>query len=278
MSDLEPDSTAERTALWRALHVLADPPPHVLTDTIGLELAAPGDGWRRRPDMDPDGTRQYRAGIVARSRFTEDLLTERAGQGATQYVLLGAGLDTFTQRRPDLAARLRVFEVDQPGPQAWKRQRLEELGYPVPALVPVDFETGDWWERLAGAGFDPRQPAVVASLGVSMYLTKASNETTLRRLARLAPGSVVAMTFMPPLDRLDAAVRAVRQDAEAGARGSGTPFVSFYPPEEILALARDAGFTQAEHVSAAMLNDRYFAGRDDGLRTSSGEEILLAAS
>jgi methyltransferase (TIGR00027 family) len=275
-----PDSTAVRVALWRAIHVQADPPPHVLEDEIGLRLAAPGDGWRRRPDMDPGATSRFRAGIVARARFIEDLVTGQAGRGVGQYVILGAGLDTFAQRRPDVAAALRVFEVDRPGPQAWKRERLIELGYGVPGwlrLVPVDFEAdGSWRERLAAAGFDAGQPAVVASAGVSMYLTREANAATLRQLASLVPGSTVAMTFQPPLELLEEDERAWRQAAENGARASGTPFISFYTPPEILALARDAGFTQARHVSAAMLNQRYFAGRTDGLRTSSGEELLVA--
>jgi methyltransferase (TIGR00027 family) len=127
------DSTAVRVALWRAMHVQVDPPPHVLEDEIGLQLAGPDDGWRDRPDMHPAGTSRFRAAIVARARFIEDLVVEQAGRGVAQYVILGAGLDTFAQRRPEIAARLRVFEVDQPGPQAWKRQRLIELGFGIPA-------------------------------------------------------------------------------------------------------------------------------------------------
>jgi methyltransferase (TIGR00027 family) len=275
-----PDSTAVRVALWRAMHVQVDPPPHVIEDEIGLRLAAPGDGWRRRPDMDPRATSRFRAGILARARFVEDLVIEQAGRGVGQYVILGAGLDTFAQRRPDIAAGLRVFEVDRPGAQAWKRQRLTELGYGVPGwlrLVPVDFEAdGSWRERLAAAGFDAGQPAVVASTGVSMYLTREANAATLRQLASLAPESTVAMTFQPPLELLDEDDRAARQFAENGARASGTPFISFFTPPEMLALARDAGFKDARHVSAAMLNQRYFAGRTDGLRTSNGEELLVA--
>src|SRR5215212_8663407 len=183
-----PDSTAVRVALWRALHVEADPPPHVLEDEVGLKLAAPEDGWRDRPDMSPF-TRPFRASIVARGRFIEDLVAERVARGVGQYVILGAGLDTFAQRRPDLASRLVVFEVDRPGPQAWKRERLVDLGLGIPSflrLVPVDFEAGDaWWERLAASGFDSGRPAIVASTGVSMYLTKDANAATLRHVAAL---------------------------------------------------------------------------------------------
>ena len=152
---------------------------------------APGDDWRHRPDMDPEATSGFRAGVVARARFIEELVSEQADRGVDQYVILGAGLDTFAQRRPGIASRLRVFEVDQPGAQAWKRQRLLELGFGIPdwlRLVPVDFEAGaSWWEQLVAAGFDAGRPAVVASTGVTMYLTKEAIAATLRQVAMLAP-------------------------------------------------------------------------------------------
>ena len=278
----EPESTAVRVALWRALHVEIDPPPHVFEDEIGLRMVAPGDGWRARPDMDPAGTRGFRASIVARARFIEDLVAEQAGRGVSQYVLLGAGLDTFAQRRPEIASRMNVFEVDQPGPQAWKRRRLTELGLGVPdwlRLVPVNFEReGSWWQELATAGFDPGRPALVASTGVSMYLSRDATSATLRRLAGLAPGSTVAMTFLLPRDLLGDADRAGLQAADKGARASGTPFVSFYAPQEMLTMAREAGFADVRHVPGASLGEHYFAGRSDGLRPSSGEDFVVATT
>lgn len=278
--DLEPDSTAVRVALWRALHVLADPPPHVLEDEVGLKLAAPGDGWRSRPDMSAF-TRPFRASILARARFLEDLVADRVARGLTQYVILGAGLDTFAQRRPELASRMRVFEVDRPGPQEWKRQRLLDLGLGVPPflrLVPVDFEAGGtWWDGLVAAGFDASAPAVLASTGVSMYLTRETIAATLRQVATLAPGSTLAMSFLVPFELADPEIRFGMERAAEGARASGTPFVSFFTPAEMLALARDAGLREVEHVSSAALAERYFAGRSDGLRPpSSAEELLVA--
>jgi methyltransferase (TIGR00027 family) len=277
-----PDSTAVRVALWRAMHVQLDAPPHVLEDEIGLQLADPENGWRDRGDMHPQGTSGFRAAIVARARFIEELVAEQADRGVAQYVILGAGLDTFAQRRPDLAARSSVFEVDQPGHQAWKRDRLIELGYGIPDwlhLVPNDFESNEsWWDALTAAGFDPTRPAVVVSTGVSMYLTKEATAATLRQLAGLAPGSTVAMTFMLPMELVDEADRSGLEMSQQGAKGSGTPFISFYIPQEMLDLARQAGFKEAQHVSGASFRERYFAGREDGLRPSSGEDFVVAST
>jgi len=277
-----PDSSAVRVALWRALHVQADPPAHVFEDEVGLRLVAPDDGWRRRPDMDPQGTSGFRAAIVARARFVEDLVVEAADRGVAQYVILGAGLDTFAQRRPEFGSRLRVFEIDQPGTQSWKRRRLVELGYGVTdwlRLVPVDFEAGgDWWGQLCAAGFDPARPALVACTGVTMYLSKDATTATLRRLAGLAPGSRLAMTFTLPTELLDEADRPALEATKPQAQAAGTPFVSFYTPQEMLALARGAGFEDVRHVSGRGLAERYFADRTDGLRPSSGEDFLMAAT
>ncbi len=264
-----PDSTAVRVALWRAMHVEVDPPPHVLEDTIGLQLAAPDAGWRQRGDMDPVRTRAFRASIVARARFIEDLL---AATMPGQYVILGAGLDTFVQRRPELASRMRVFEVDKPGPQEWKKQRLTELGYSLPEFVPVDFEREGWWDRLIAAGFDPRRTALVASTGVSMYLTHDAIEAMLRQTASLARGSTFVMTYLLPIELADPEERPGYEFAIKGARASGTPFISFFAPDEIVALARECGFREARNVSGADLTERY------GLRLSKSEEILVATT
>ncbi|CAD9227613.1 S-adenosyl-L-methionine-dependent methyltransferase [Burkholderia cenocepacia] len=280
--DDAPDGTAARVALWRALHVELDAPPHVLADEIGLQLLAPEPGWQQRGDMDPQFTRPFRASIVARARFIEDLVTEQAARGVRQYVILGAGLDSFVQRRPEMASCVTVFEVDQPVPQRWKQRRLVELGYGVPdwlRFVPVDFEAKQSWrDALVGTGFDAGQPAVVVSTGVSMYLTREANAAALREVASLARGSTFAMTFLLPLENADPDVRPGLEMAAKGARASGTPFISFFMPDQIQALAREAGFAKAEHVSAAELTRRYFADRTDGLRPPNHAEELLVAT
>lgn len=278
----EPESSAVRVALWRALHLQVDAPPHVIEDDVGLKLAAPAEDWRQRPDMHPEGTRPFRASILARARFVEDLVVEEARSGVGQYVILGAGLDSFAQRRPEIASRLRLFEIDRPGPQSWKRQRLIELGHGVPdwlKFVPVDFEAGDsWQDALVAAGFDPGKPAVVASTGVSMYLTEAAIAATLRDVAALAPGSILAMTFMLPFEMADPEIRPWLERAAQGAQASGTPFLSAFAPEAMLALAEQAGFRDVRHVSAAALGERYFAGRHDGLCPPNNSEEFLVAT
>ncbi|WP_374086425.1 class I SAM-dependent methyltransferase [Methylomicrobium lacus] len=275
-----PDNTAVRTALWRALHVELDSPPHVLEDIIGLTLVAPDDGWRNRQDMSPF-TRPFRASIVARARFVEDLVANQAMRGISQYVILGAGLDTFAQRKPELASGMQIFEIDQPATQEWKRQRLIELGFGTPPFlhfVPVNFEAGDaWQERLGASGFDFRKPAVVASTGVSMYLTKEAIMATLRQVTTLVHGSTFVMSFMLPIELNDPEIRPGVERAAAGAKANGTPWLSFFTPLEILALAREAGFRKVEHISAAVLTERYFADRTDGLHPPCNSEELLVA-
>jgi methyltransferase (TIGR00027 family) len=277
------ESTAERVALWRALHAQIDPLPHVLNDEMGLRLIAPDESWRARPDMSPEFTKPFRASIVARARFIEDLVFDQVDRGVRQYVILGAGVDTFAQRVPEIGTRLQVFEIDRPEPQRWKRQRLMELGFGVPEwlhFVPVDFEAGDpWWERLKASGFDPCRPAVVAAAGVSMYLSKDAITATLRRIATLAGSSTFVMTFLLPPELADQAVRGGLEASRKGAQASGTPFISFFTPEEMVALASAAGFTDVRHVSAKDLADLYFTGREDGLRPpSGGEEIIVATT
>lgn len=278
---LAPDSSAVRVALWRAMHVQHDPLPHVIEDEIGLKLVAPDESWRRRWDMDPEVSKLFRAVIVGRARFIEDLVTEEAGRGVGQYVILGAGLDSFAQRRPEFAGRLRVFEIDRPGPQAWKQERLVELGFGIPEwlrFVRVDFESGDsWWERLISAGFDANRPAVVACTGVSQYLTADANIAMLRQIAAFAPGSTLAMTFLRPVESADPEMRPVFEMGERELRARGTPNISYFTPAQIVNLAVEAGFQNVRHVAAAALTQRYFAGRTDGLRWPNNMGDLLVA-
>lgn len=277
-----PDHTAIRVALWRAMHVLVDSAPHVFEDLLGLKLADQDESWRERGDMHPLGTRGYRASIVGRARFVEDLLQEKMAQGIAQYVILGAGLDTFAQRNPDIASKFSVYEIDEAATQDWKRGRLDDLGFGVPdylKFVPVDFESGESWvDKLEKSGFKRNQPSLISSTGVAMYLSKEANFETFKKIATFAPGSTLAMTFMLPPDLVDPDDREAYEIVMKRAASAGTPFLSLFSPDEILDLAREAGFKKVEHVSRAEIINRYFSGRVDGLVPSSGEEFLVAST
>lgn len=175
---------------------------------------------------------------------------------------------------------MHVFEIDQPETQTWKKQRLIELGFGIPDwlhLVPVDFEAGSsWLEQLKASGFNTTKPAVVVSTGVTQYLTKEAIASTLHQAAMLAPGSTLAMTFLLPFESTRVKKRSEVDTAEEGARASGTPFISFFTPKEILELARKAGFQEVQYVASTDLNERYFTGRTDGLHLPNGEEFLVA--
>ena len=179
-----------------------------------------------------------------------------------------------------MSSSLQIYEVDQPGTQAWKRRRLAEEGYPVPEglhFVSVDFEGGEsWWDALNANGFNSDGASIVSSMGVSMYLTTEATDATLRQVAALAPGSVLTMTFMLPLDLLDDVEGPMLAGVEAQARASGTPFISHYSPDEMVERCLAAGFTSARVVGPDELFKRYFEGRTDGLRPPSAEQVVVA--
>lgn len=276
---IKPDTTAVRTALWRALHVQIDQRPLVFKDEIGLQLVSPEEGWQLRPDM--KFTKRLRASIVARARFVEELVTEQSAQGIGQYVILGAGLDSFVQRRPEVASKLQVFEIDQPDTLQWKQNRLTALGFSIPELlhfVPVNFKTSSWWDELLKTSFDIRQPAIVVCTGVMLYLTKEVIRETLYKIKALATGSTLAITFNLPIELVEEEDKPLIERSVKGARESGTPMLSFFSPEEILAMAREAGFKDPATLSTKDMEQRYFADRQDGLLPASGEIFLLATT
>ncbi|WP_278552048.1 class I SAM-dependent methyltransferase [Elizabethkingia bruuniana] len=275
--DQQPDNTAIRTALWRAFHTQADAEPHILEDTVGLQLIAPEEGWQERPDI--KYTQRLRASVVARSRYIEDIITTEIPKGTDQYVILGSGLDTFAQRNPDTASKIQIFEIDQPGTLIWKQKRLSETGFHVPEnlhFVPVNFEKSSWWEQLLKAGFNIHKPAVIACTGVTLYLTRSAIKETLQHMVSLAAGSVVAISFYLPVKLLEKEDQPMQEMANKGAQQSGTPFISFFSPEEVIAIAKESGLNNTDLVSTKDIKDLYFKNRTDGLSPASGEVFLLA--
>ncbi|MGH9605499.1 MAG: class I SAM-dependent methyltransferase [Terracidiphilus sp.] len=260
--------TALRVALRRAVHQALDPPP-VLADPIAIPLL--GASFAFDPARESSRlARSARAFMAARSRYAEDRLAEAVARGVNQYVVLGAGLDTFAYRNP--FPQLRVFEVDFPATQAWKRALLAEASIAAPpglTFVAIDFERETFSAVLAHAGFDSGSPAFFSWLGVVPYLSLDAFRATLAAIAVLPAGSGVSFDYglspktFGPLRRM-AFERLAQRVAAAG-----EPFRLFFTPEDLDAEFRRAGFRGFDQHDSDALNALYFAGRADGLELPS---------
>jgi methyltransferase (TIGR00027 family) len=208
--------------------------------------------------------------LAVRNRYAEDELVRSVAQGMTQYVILGAGLDSFVYRRRDLLQVLDVYEVDHPASQAWKRQRVEELGIKIPErlhYVPVDFERETLMNGLSAAGVNLRAATFFSWLGVTQYLTSTAVLNTLREVARLAaPGSEIVFQFIVPAATLVGKERAVVEALAARAAAVGEPWLSFFTPEELEVHLKQLGFKEIIHFGRHNATERYLTGRSDQLR------------
>ncbi|MFP5236396.1 MAG: class I SAM-dependent methyltransferase [Acidobacteriota bacterium] len=262
-----PSRTALRVAIRRAAHQLADPPP-VLDDPIAVRLIGPGYANDMERAMHTVG-RDFRAFMAARSRYAEDRLAESLAAGVRQYVLLGAGLDTFAYRNPHPG--LRVFEVDFPATQAWKHELLAAAAIAIPpsvTYVPLDLEHHTLAECLFDAGFNAAAPACVSWLGVVPYLTLPAFRSTLRALGSLPPGTSLTFDFCFPPETLSPARRVIFNRLAGRVAAAGEPFQLFFQPQQVEQELRAAGFHRVQQVDHDGLNARYFAGRADGLKLS----------
>jgi methyltransferase (TIGR00027 family) len=270
-------------ALRRATHQVLDRPV-VLDDPVAIPLLGNdvASALRDNPAAYERGPLDtyLRAFMVARSRFAEDHLDAARDAGVTQYVLLGAGLDTFAYRQRRTEPGLRVFEVDQPATQGWKRQLVEAARIDVPAnvcYVPVDFEHDRLDDSLARAGFDPGAGAVFCWLGVTMYLTLDAIDTTLRYVAASAgPHGGVAFDYSIDRAMMSGPQLAVYDALAARVAAAGEPWVATFFPDALAARLRGLGFTLVEDAGAEELNARYFADRDDGLRVGRLARMMWA--
>jgi len=274
-----PSTTAERAARLRAAHQLLDRPP-VLDDPVAVRLLEPDALAALRADPAPLQTpalRALRAGIALRSRYAEDCLAEAVAHGTRQYVVLGAGLDSYAYRSP--APGVRVFEVDHPETQRWKRERLRAARIAVPAaltFVPVDFERDALPAALAAAGFDAGAPAFVSWLGVTIYLTRDAVLGTLGWVASLAPGSEIVFTYVVPPASLTAGRRAAIGILADHAAALGEPWQTYFEPAELAAELHRLGFRHVEDVGPDEAFARYFRDRRDGLRPGSASHLARA--
>lgn len=257
--------TALRVALRRAVHQVLDQ-PRILDDPIAVPLL----GSRFAVDRINESShiaRAYRAFMAARSRYAEDRLAESVAQEVAQYVILGAGLDTFAYRNP--FPHVRVFEVDFPATQAWKRQLLTEARIEAPAnltFVGLDFEHKTLTKGLAEAEFEVSRPAFFAWLGVVPYLTIDAFRATLVAIAKLPAGTAVSFDYGLSPHSLSPLRRMAFNAVASRVAKAGEPFQLFFTPEELDAEFSRAGFRRFEQSDSVQLNARYFAGRADGLQ------------
>ena len=274
-----PSRTAIRVALRRAAHQMYDARPLVLDDPIAVPILGQtyAEELRRTPVRgDRPFSVSLRAFLVARSRYAEDMLAAAVARGVTQYVLLGAGLDTFAYRSP--YPELRVFEVDHPATQAWKRELLGKSGLPKAEnliYAPVDFESEALGERLGAAGFHAGTPSFSAWLGVVPYLTLAAFRSTVHFLESQPRGSGVVMDYSQPRHALPPFEQLAHDSLASRVAQAGEPFRLFFTPDEMA--AQLSGFCGMEDVGSEEINARYFRNRSDALRVIGGAGRLLSA-
>jgi methyltransferase (TIGR00027 family) len=273
----QPSRTALGAAAYRAIHhereggtIFKDPfAVKILDDETRAALDEIASDPAQRP---------LRLFIAARSRFSEETLAACVARGLRQVMVLGAGLDTFALRNPHVGLGVRVFEVDYPATQQWKRERIAQAGLTIPALLtfaPVDFERQSLGEALAAGGFDPNAPAFFQWLGVVPYLTREAIFATLDFIARI-PGSVVVFDYTEPFENHPPERRAHMMATAQRAAERGEPWLSFFDPAELFDILRERGFADIEDLRFADMLGR-FSAREARPGASGGHVIRASA-
>jgi methyltransferase (TIGR00027 family) len=271
--------TAQRVAIRRAAHQLLDR-PRVLDDPVALRIigAEAAEALRSNPKENHTFSRAFRAFMAARSRYAEDELARAVASGVMQYVVLGAGLDTFAYRNPHPG--LRVFEVDHPDTQAWKREQLQAAGIEIPpslTFVPIDFERQILAEGLGQAGFSANAAGFFSWLGVTPYLTREACMATLRFIAKMPAGSGAVFDFAVDRALLNPGQRQALDALSERVARYGEPFQLFFDPAKLQVELKGMGFHQTEFLQGKEINARYFRDRKDGLLVRGGIGHLMGA-
>jgi methyltransferase (TIGR00027 family) len=284
MDEERPSVTALGAAIMRALHQTRDHDPKVLDDRIVPQLVDPeSEFYRMRVEFLkrlPLPTRlRFESTFVMRSRYAEDCLADAFDQDVRQYVILGAGLDTFAYRQPPWADSLRILEVDHPATQQWKRRCMAAASISIPlnvTLVPIDFARTSLAEGLSSAGLDFAAPAFFSMLGVSQYLSPEALELTLKYVLSMPSGTEIVFSFVAsdavlPADDVAFVNAIITQSAAVG-----EPWLSRFHPDELIAKLTEMGFSHVFHLTPEEANHRYFQNRRDGLNAALGEQMIRA--
>ena len=271
--------TIEIPAIHRALHQTLDDDPKILNDPLSIRLVgSDDDGWLA-PFVNHPDARLSRAGFILRARYAEDCLADAVMRGARQYILLGAGLDTFPYRQPSWSDILRIYEVDEPVTQEWKRGRLRAAGIAVPPnvrFVPVDFERTSVAEELVASDFSFGVQTFCSWMGVTQYLSRDAIDATFRFVVSLAPRSEIVFSILLPHEAVPGPEAERMADAARRAAEVGEPWLTRLMPEEVSAKLEAMGFSSVVALTPEQARDRYFSDRRDGLRERQGERLILA--
>jgi methyltransferase (TIGR00027 family) len=282
MLEREPSRTAIAAAAHRAAHQVLER-GRVFDDPLALAiLGVDPDAFRQNPEI-LDAQRGIRFFVVARAAIAESALSLGVqARGVGQLVVLGAGLDTFAYRNP-FGERLKVFEVDHPATQAWKRRRLEEAGIQAPrnlAYAPVDFERDDLVEQLAAAGLDPNVRTFFAWLGVAPYLTPGAVSATLAQIAGHPTGAEVVFDYGEPPEQVDPDLRAHYEARAARVAAIGEPFLSYFVPEALHRQLHALGFAEIDDLDGPSMLARILghAGPSIPGGRRSGGHVVYAST
>jgi methyltransferase (TIGR00027 family) len=275
----QPSRTARGAAAYRAVHQTLDG-GSIFSDPLALkilddETRATLDEVAANPALRP-----MRLFIAARSRFSEDSMAASVARGVRQIVVLGAGLDTFALRNPHDGQGVRVFEVDYPATQGWKRARLKQAGLAIPAsltFAPVDFERQSLADGLIAAGFRVDRPAFFQWLGVAMYLTREAVAATLDFIAGV-PEAEVVFDYAEPFENYPADRRAVIMAIAEGAAARGEPWLSFFDSPELAGMLRNKGFGTIEDLGLAQLTERFYGDLRRGVPIGPGGHVVRAGN
>ncbi len=279
MEEGRPSATALGAALHRAAHQLLDV-PKILDDPLALRIiGANAESVLRANLWRFQKSRFLRAFIVLRSRYAEDELACAIQRGVRQYVILGAGLDTFGYRNPYPGSRLRVFEVDHPATQSWKCVRLREAKIAIPeslTFAPVDFERQTLADGLNRAGFRAEEAVFFSLLGVVVYLTKTTVMETFKFVASLPAGSEIVFDYGILPSMLSESERSARESRANRAAAIGEPWITYFDPVSLARDLRGMGFKQVEDFGPEEAKDRYFKDRTDGFRIGESGRLMKA--
>ncbi len=282
MKQNSPSLTANKVAMMRAAHQILDN-PKIFEDPIALSILGTQGVSEIRSEKRKFKTRLHsylRAIVVARSRFVEDALSVAIKQGIRQYVILGAGLDTFAYRNPYSDVGLRVFEIDYPATQEWKRQQLNTGNVSIPeslTFVPVDFENQSLRDRLQETGFKTDEPSFFSWLGVTMYLNKKTVMSTMKYINSSTPsGSLIIFDYTVPPSSQNFIRRFVFRLLARKMAAIGEPWQTFFDPKQLAMELKNIGFAQVEDFDPENINSQFFSDRTDKLKVGSFGHLMKA--